>query len=396
MDKPGAPNTILDYLSPRSLPWVRVDFTADEDATFECSLDGADFAPCTSPFSLQSRAFGEAHTLSVRATDLDGNADETPLLVAITREAVAYTTLSETGLYSDFDNRVLAPGVVEFAPTYSLWVDGAQKIRWVRLPPGAQVDTSDMDGWNLPVGTQFFKEFRSPDGTLLETRLIEHRGAGGNAQVDDRPDLWIGSFVWRAGDADADFAPDGVRNVKGTNHDAPRDDECYLCHQGQPDWGMGFSAVQLSREGSPGELTLQWLADEGLLSDPPPVGVDYPVPGNTIERRALGFLHSNCGHCHNPRGLAWQAVQMQLLLRTSERTVVESALYQTTVGQELENWVAPGGTGIDSRIAAGSATLSGLYYRAASREFEDQMPPLQTEATPDAALADLATWIGSL
>jgi myo-inositol-hexaphosphate 3-phosphohydrolase len=50
----------------------------DADATgFECALDSAPFAPCTSPVSYGPLAEG-AHTLTVRARDASGNVDQTP------------------------------------------------------------------------------------------------------------------------------------------------------------------------------------------------------------------------------------------------------------------------------------------------------------------------------
>jgi hypothetical protein len=53
-------------------------FTASEgDATFECSLDGAAWESCTSPWSYSSLAV-ELHTFAVRAIDAAGNADDTP------------------------------------------------------------------------------------------------------------------------------------------------------------------------------------------------------------------------------------------------------------------------------------------------------------------------------
>src|SRR5207237_7469634 len=67
--------------------------------------------------------------------------------------------LSETCLYTDIATKTLASDLIEFSPAYFLWSDGATKRRWVRLPPGERVDTSDMDHWQFPVGTQFFKEF---------------------------------------------------------------------------------------------------------------------------------------------------------------------------------------------------------------------------------------------
>jgi RNA polymerase sigma factor (sigma-70 family) len=51
-------------------------FQSSEPATFECSLDGAGFATCTSPASTPTLALGR-HTFSVRATDEAGNTSAT-------------------------------------------------------------------------------------------------------------------------------------------------------------------------------------------------------------------------------------------------------------------------------------------------------------------------------
>jgi hypothetical protein len=55
-----------------------ISFTSSEaDSTFECSLDGADFASCTSPYT--SLALGEGkHAFQVRAIDEAGNPDKSP------------------------------------------------------------------------------------------------------------------------------------------------------------------------------------------------------------------------------------------------------------------------------------------------------------------------------
>ncbi|MCP3102812.1 Ig-like domain-containing protein [Myxococcus sp. K15C18031901] len=54
------------------------DFDSNEaGVTYECSLDGAAYAPCTDPVTFTDLAVG-AHTLSVRAVDAAGNVDDTP------------------------------------------------------------------------------------------------------------------------------------------------------------------------------------------------------------------------------------------------------------------------------------------------------------------------------
>lgn len=51
--------------------------SSETGSTFECSLDGAPFAPCASPQSFSGLAAG-SHTFSVGATDAANNADATP------------------------------------------------------------------------------------------------------------------------------------------------------------------------------------------------------------------------------------------------------------------------------------------------------------------------------
>jgi hypothetical protein len=58
---------------------VRVSFTltsTEVGSSFQCSVDAAMFAPCTSPFSIKAKK--GRHTLTVRAIDPAGNQDATP------------------------------------------------------------------------------------------------------------------------------------------------------------------------------------------------------------------------------------------------------------------------------------------------------------------------------
>src|SRR5262249_36612081 len=64
-----------------------------------------------------------------------------------------------TGLYSDWARRTLNPDAKEFDPGLHLWSDGAQKTRWILVPPGQKIDTADMNEWRFPVGTKLWKEF---------------------------------------------------------------------------------------------------------------------------------------------------------------------------------------------------------------------------------------------
>jgi hypothetical protein len=58
---------------------ARVTFTltsTEAGSSFQCSVDGAPFAPCSSPFSTKAKRGG--HTLTARATDAAGNQDTSP------------------------------------------------------------------------------------------------------------------------------------------------------------------------------------------------------------------------------------------------------------------------------------------------------------------------------
>ena len=58
---------------------ARFEFSAsEEDATFECRLDGAAFAPCSSPKTYPGPLPAGVHTFAVPATDRAGNPEETP------------------------------------------------------------------------------------------------------------------------------------------------------------------------------------------------------------------------------------------------------------------------------------------------------------------------------
>src|SRR5882672_4468441 len=95
--------------------------------------------------------------------------------------------LSATGLFADLPSESLVEGVVAYRPQFELWSDGASKRRWIYLPPGTRIDSSDMDAWQFPEGTKFWKEF-TRDGVRVETRLLHKVGP----QAGD----WVGvSYV---------------------------------------------------------------------------------------------------------------------------------------------------------------------------------------------------------
>lgn len=77
---PPPPNTTIVSGPPRLTRDRAPTFTFRSDqpgTTFECSLNGGPFAPCSSPFTLPGLSAGD-YTLRVRARDAAGNVDPTP------------------------------------------------------------------------------------------------------------------------------------------------------------------------------------------------------------------------------------------------------------------------------------------------------------------------------
>ena len=294
--------------------------------------------------------------------------------------ATGPTRLSQTGLYGDLASRTLADGVRPYSVRYELWADGAAKARFLFLPPGTQIDTSDMDRWVFPVGTKVWKEFRV-DGRLIETRLLEKRGSD---------DWWRAAYVWNDDGSDATIAPDGVVDALGTTHDVPSQADCARCHGSFSDGLTGVGAIQLSA--ADGHGSLSQLAAAGLLSAPP--AGEYQPPGQGAVQDALGYLHGNCGMpCHhendNPALEHW----LRMRIAVGDLTPEATATYVTGVGAKMRHTM-PGG--IDTGVVPGMPDQSQLYLRMHTRDDIWGMPPIASKMVDEDGAAIIRAWILSL
>lgn len=297
--------------------------------------------------------------------------------------------LSETGLFAE-DMVTLGEGVHPYTPEFKLWSDSAEKRRWVWLPPDTQIDTSDIDYWSFPVGTKLWKEF-TRDGTRVETRLIEKQMSGTWYTV---------AYLWREDQTEADAIPDGMMNASGTEHDVPNSDQCWTCHSQQPDKALGFSAIQLSHDpedaNNPDEWTLDRLVAADLLTDPPTLPLEFSSSWSDLDRAMFGYMHSNCGVCHNPRGSANGTTGLDLLLRVNELagTAEESTPYVGIVDVDImKQDVMLDAT---KRIDPGSLENSAIYQRVVTKGQEWSMPPLGTELVDTTAQQLLEDFIMGL
>jgi hypothetical protein len=300
--------------------------------------------------------------------------------------AVPPATLECTGLYTDVPAKLLAPGVQPYAPAVPLWSDGAEKQRWVSLPPGTTIDTANPSEWVFPVGTKFWKQFGA-EGHRVETRLW----------WKVRADRWVNAtYAWNADETAAVQSGGGdVPFGSGTYH-IPTQDECEKCHRGRNEHILGFEAVELGLPGATG-MTLSDLVAQGRLTVPPPTTLSIGDDGTGAAAPALGWLHANCGiTCHNgnsnalafPSGLRFRLDPTQLDGRPSSdfdarRTGIGVAVHAT-------NWSG------QTRIVPGDPSQSLLYFLISHRGAGMQMPPFATRVVDDANVAVVGRWIAAM
>ncbi len=306
----------------------------------------------------------------------DAGAKQRPAVVPDTPPPTGPQLLSASGLYDDVATKKLASGVREFVPRFALFSDGEEKKRFLALPPGATIDTTDMDVWKFPAGTKVWKEFWV-EGRLIETRLLEKL-------PDD--EWWMMAYVWRADGSDADASLLGVAKAAGTNHDVPSQLDCRKCHAGGHSAVLGVSAIQLSNGGA--GLLSKFVAD-GLLSAPP--SGEFEVPGNDVERAAFGYLHANCGHCHNEHTGLHNQSPLRLALKTTDKLASDTGAMKS-VGVVARHIVPPD---INQLIVPGAPDESQLFVRMAFRE-SWAMPPLGTKIGDLEGTTAVYRWIKAL
>jgi hypothetical protein len=252
------------------------------------------------------------------------------------------------------DTGLFAPGVIAFAPRHALWSDGAEKRRWLWLPPGRTIDASQADAWRFPRGTRLWKEFAH--GSRVETRymVLGHDGQ------------WrFASYVWAADGQSATRVPPGgitvpVESAPGGRYAIPSRSDCLTCHDGARSPVLGVSALQL------GAQLPDWMR-RGLLRNAPAGWLVAPpqmTGRNEVERAARGYLHANCGHCHHASG----GVPVPLVL-----------------AQDVAGNPAPT-----------REQLSHALHRMATRQPLQQMPPLGTRIPDPQGQALLRAWLDDM
>lgn len=294
--------------------------------------------------------------------------------------------LVTTGLCVDDACTAIQPDVVAFEPRWHLWSDGETKRRWIKLPAGAVIDTSNMDYWQFPVGTRLWKEF-TRNGKRVETRYLVRTGPANG-------DWLLMGYEWNAAQTHAVARPNGKQNVNGTPHDIPSQAVCRECHANNATPVLGFSAYQLDYRASAGFVDLDGAIAAGWLSQPPTGAASphLPLPGSATDQAALGYVHANCGHCHNSDSQLTNHPMLRIE-RAYTDAMTNTRLYQSTVGVVARTQPFEGATIL---AKPGDPDHSVIIKRTTTTDVPHRMPARGIETVDPAGQTILRAWITSL
>ncbi len=286
-----------------------------------------------------------------------------------------------------------APGVVPYTLNTPLFSDGAEKARFVWLPPGRRADYRASGALAFPVGTVLVKRFAFPADarapginlTPIETRLLIHRPAGWVALSYVEEDGQ--AVLKRAGKrvAVSQIGADGKPMT--IDYAVPNQNQCKTCHQsGEAITPIGPTPGNLND----GKQLLQWQTS-GRLAGLPVAGVPrlarWDDAAETLEARARAYLAVNCGHCHNRAGFASNS---GLWLDPGEADPAHLGINKRPVA------AGRGSGGFSFSIAPGQPDQSILLHRMLSSEPGIMMPQFGRSLIHGEGVALIRNWIAAM
>lgn len=292
--------------------------------------------------------------------------------------------LSETGCFNVDDHAEPAAGLVPYGVNAPLWSDGANKIRFLSLPPNTTITVDAASGdWTLPIGSVVVKHFHY-DGQPVETRLMVRHDDGG----------WAGySYAWDNNGQDATLLQGGLKRTVAGNRTwtYPSRSECMSCHTSAAGFTLGLETAQLNGDFVYPDAKLSnqidtlshialFDADPGSSATLP----SYPSPTDDtadLDSRARAYLHSNCSHCHRPGGPTNTTHDLQFFASTTSLCVSPT---EGSLGLTDPQLIVPG-----------SPERSMLFHRT-QRLDTYRMPPLGSDLIDTAATSLLSDWISGM
>jgi hypothetical protein len=254
-----------------------------------------------------------------------------------------------------------------------LWSDGADKQRWMYLPPGDDklIKVDPLTGkWDLPAGSALFKTFTVGD-RKVETRMLVNHEEGG----------WAGyAYAWNDAQDEAMLLESGeMRDLdNGRTWTYPSRSDCFACHNLASGRTLGLTSAQMNRNGQ-----IEALGDVFDLN-----ALDVPKPPlsdgratDSAESRARAYLDVNCSICHRESGPAQGLGDLRAAMDLVDMHVCNVPAENGAEGLVRLKPGDPSGSAILQRIRALDGT---------------RMPPLATHVVDERGAAWVSDWIASL
>lgn len=380
-------------------------------------------------------AFGEDHDGELYFVDYD-----TGLMYTLERNDAAGantkfpTKLSETGLFADVKNHIMADGVIEFEPNARQWQDSAVARYFVALPGLSSVTLFDKP---RPLAGQvywhnFHMQFPKDavlvksvsldvftEGKLqrkrIETQLLHYDGED-----------WRGyTYAWRDDQSDADLVPaDGAEKVVVVPNKAMfaeklelpwtfhSRNQCMQCHNAWAEYTLAFNAQQLNGgvnktlstgvafnrpnylvEFNQSNVIRRVGADDKPLPPfdtatakaEPRLPNAFQMQNVTSDDVARAYLHVNCAHCHRFGGGGGQVV----LELDHSKPLKDTGILNAKPKQ--------GDFGLtDARIVKPGVPFESVLLYRMTKFGRGRMPHLGSELPDPNGLRLIHQWIASL
>ena len=292
-------------------------------------------------------------------------------------------------------NQQPAAGVTPYDVAVSLYADGAEKLRFIALPPGGKITFDPTARWTFPDGTTLIKTFyvdKDPSNpaagrTLIETRLEMLIGGSWTLQ----------SYLWSADQTDAKRVVTGTTvSVPTLGHDyrVPSAAECHICHLSENETvPLGPRTWQLNvtpASGSTNQLD-SWAAKGWFTGTIPGAAslehLSDPLGSDSLDLRARSYLEANCAHCHSEGGTA-DATGLRLGFDITDQISLGECRSPVSAG--------PGSGQLLYDVVPGNAAQSIIPFRMSSTLPNVKMPQLPTTTSDTAGTQLIVDWINAL
>ena len=380
------------------------------------------------PPTVRVVAFGQDADGELYALDYDNGTVHAfvPNDTAASDPAKFPRTLSASGLFADTKSHAVAPGVVKFEINSPQWQDYATSEHFLAAPGTAPVidytGKKQIEGnvnWNwyrlhFPASTALVKtlSLETTRGDPATRRRVETQVLLFDGQY------WHGyTYAWRDDQSDADLVPaeggekaiavkdpvfaGGVRQQ--TWNFAGRS-QCMQCHHSWAEHTLGFNLEQLHRDtdGPDGRVNqLTKLFDAGVLDRRGKDGKPLPTytaadlkserkltnPADakaTLDERARGYLHANCGHCHRFGGGGAVDFELHAFADLASKKLIDAKPTRGTFDLPDARIIAPG-----------DPERSTVYYRMA-KFGTGRMPHVGSDFVDELGVDVIGQWIGTL